>query len=767
MAPRRWALLCGGDFYFEGTARNNNNNNNLNSGEGKIRSYPHLRGCVRDVNAMHAFLVEYGVDPANIARLRATCLGDDNTCSRPVEEEGLWPTYRNIERELNRITDKAARGDLVYIHYSGHGIRRHPAQPNTDDGGDSIRGMALVMTDVLRGGSYLTGYQLGAFVKKMVEERGLRVTLVLDSCYSGRAIRNSCVTNASSRTVPGQYDDSLLESDIRADALADAIMNTATASAVQRGVASIRKSWLSSPTGCTVVTACGPHEAAVEGCFDTSVFVQGALSYCILDVLRESKGYQLPSHTRVVRRVRRRLKSIIYGQSPGLLGDGSYEFFGATSYIERPACSVTAVRHGGGHGGGEIDLGVGEVQGVAVGALYDIFRDMDHDDNNSIQVMRRAQVTHTSLFKSTAMLLPGSSIEELDDGRDWVAVLRQWALPNAVGVRFITKDQVLVAKLEAQLQKYPGLELINNSDSATSDDTRAAAFTVTIGQGCTYEVFQAGLRLPHLPSISVVSNEFGIDKLAYVLSHVSRFQALRKLVENTKSSPPWQPQAEADKFMLEIKSSTDPSKTIMETTSAPAYGSVQAEEGGKLDISLTYDGSFPTIYGSLFCFDATWGISKLHPSVEAGRVSEPGVPGYPFLEVTLEMVIPNKSSNDITTSVTDVLVAFVSTAEHVSWDEICLGPLPVDGGAVGKLMVVNNDGANTSTTRSSNGSSVLLPHNTTAQNWTTRPAKVVTKEILKNPGWTALGRVVQTSSTGTLGQITDTTADPSSSKQCC
>lgn len=143
----------------------------------------------------------------SIARLTATC-GE----GRPVEDEGFWPIHQNIVRELNRITVIVTRGDLVYIHYSGHGIRRDATPPDPD--GDSLRGMALVMTDVLRGGPYLSGYQLGSFIRTMVQ-KDLRVALVLDSCYSGRAIRGPEVTP---RTMPDQYDDTWLESDIEADA---------------------------------------------------------------------------------------------------------------------------------------------------------------------------------------------------------------------------------------------------------------------------------------------------------------------------------------------------------------------------------------------------------------------------------------------------------------------------------------------------------------------------------------------------------------------
>ncbi|KAK4233731.1 caspase domain-containing protein [Achaetomium macrosporum] len=675
MTPTKWALLCGGDHYFEGTARNR---------DGKTLKFPNLGGCVQDVNGMYNFLISTGMRPSNIARLTATC-GE----GRPVEDEEFWPTHQNIVRELNRITDIATPGDLVYIHYSGHGIRRDATPPNPD--GDSMMGMALVMTDVLRGGAYLTGYQLGSFIRKMVQ-KDLRVTLVLDSCYSGRAIRGpentpEITPEVTPRTVPHQYDDTLLESDAEADAAVDRI----DIASGLRDTESVRKDWLSNPTGCTILTACGPHEVAGERRFGDSTSKHGVLSYCILSLLREWRGNTLPSHARMIQHAKIQIRRIPVRQSPRILGDGNYEFFGASTYVERPSCHVTAIRVS------EIDLDVGSVQGVAVGALYDIFpRGFDSNlDEGDLRL--QAKVASVSLFQSTAVLLPGSSIA--NDGREWFAVLRQWALPNTSRVKFVTTDQTLHNKLKAKLEMYPGLELI---EGVTND----VAFTVKVDRERTYEILQDGHRLPRLPRISV-SDDSGVDKLAYTLSHVSRFLALRKLVEE----PPRHLQLE--KFRFEIKS---------DLSSAPntSNADISVQDGDTLDVSLTYDGPLPVVYASLFCFKASWGISKLDPSLDEGQVSHPAIPGIPISELEMTMEVPDKSRADDPTDITDVFVVFVSAAEHVSWDEICLDSLPVDG-TIGKLLISAERGN--------------LEH---------RDGKVVKKKS-GELGWTVLERVVHTS----------------------
>lgn len=72
----------------------------------------------------------------------------------------------------------AKGGDFVYIHYSGHGTRL----PS---------GLALVLlSEDGRGSRYLRGRNLASDLHNMVK-KGLRVTLVLDCCFSGSVVRNS------------------------------------------------------------------------------------------------------------------------------------------------------------------------------------------------------------------------------------------------------------------------------------------------------------------------------------------------------------------------------------------------------------------------------------------------------------------------------------------------------------------------------------------------------------------------------------------------
>lgn len=202
--PQKWALLCGGDYYAEANASQKNN---------QSRKRPkNLEGCANDVDAMKSLLTTFGVPERNIRILTATAPSGSE-----IEEEQRkrWPTKKNIRRELDKI-QKEAESDsensdrLLYFHYSGHGTFLED-----DDGRDDFRGTALVMTDVACGGPYLTGRRLGIWIKRLVKQSGFRVTVVLDSCFSGDGFRDESDTESDPtfepRNCPPEIDAETME----------------------------------------------------------------------------------------------------------------------------------------------------------------------------------------------------------------------------------------------------------------------------------------------------------------------------------------------------------------------------------------------------------------------------------------------------------------------------------------------------------------------------------------------------------------------------
>ena len=148
--------------------------------------YPSLGGCVSDINRIENFLTQkIGLLSDNILKLTASNSGK----SEPSEPSDKWPTYDNMVKAFNQIIDKAASGDQVCIYYSGHGGRTTTAFPKLkgEDGLDET----LVPTDIGNSEArYLRDIEIAHLLKKMVD-KGLVVTMILDSCHSGGATRGN------------------------------------------------------------------------------------------------------------------------------------------------------------------------------------------------------------------------------------------------------------------------------------------------------------------------------------------------------------------------------------------------------------------------------------------------------------------------------------------------------------------------------------------------------------------------------------------------
>lgn len=106
-------------------------------------------------------------------------------------------TYENIIKELNYLTKKTKEGDIVYIHFSGHG------QPFEDINGDEHDGWdeSFVPFDahlyyeenVYSGNKHLTDDILNTYlikIRKKIGEHGI-LYVTIDACHAGNSYRDS------------------------------------------------------------------------------------------------------------------------------------------------------------------------------------------------------------------------------------------------------------------------------------------------------------------------------------------------------------------------------------------------------------------------------------------------------------------------------------------------------------------------------------------------------------------------------------------------
>ncbi|KAI1821597.1 caspase domain-containing protein [Xylaria intraflava] len=691
-AIERWALLIGIDYYFPGKERN-------------VSLRP-LKGCVRDVQLIQEYLKSIDVPESRTIKLTASPSPDGNGIKEPPEQ---WPTHENITAKLDYIRNEASKGALVYIHYSGHGILRRKIKVEDTDGGNKLTGTALVLTNVLSGGAYLSGYQLGVKVKRMVESKNLRVTLALDSCHSGHGVRDDDSSSGDTTydeegnptaVVRGidEVDDSELESDKQA--------NEDAAAEDGKRHADAELSWLDNPHSCTVLTACGVHQTAGEMAFGkVSSERNGVFTHWMLDMLRQYPKTQLPSYSQMRRCIQFKTKTTPprREQTPGIFGDAMHEFFGPKRLPWVPSCGII-------NEDGKYMLAAGKAQGVAVGAIYELRpedreADMGHAHKASQWGPLRVRIKEVDDLRSEAEAMSESDVPRIEElirlGN--YAVLHQWALPEKTYVsishrnrdglqqeRHRKKDvfaffgkywqrfrimltrqssdkstaeqafrlEEIKASAEKELETTPNLHL------KPAEGTEKADFQIILDENETAEICDGeGKPLAGLPSISL--REGGaIGRLVEVLRHAARFQAVKEL---RYGKPAGKRLLTEEHFSFEVFDANG-QPALMNTA-----GQYEAKHNQGLQFILRPKQDKGPLYVTLFNLtEDAWAAVNLYPS--------PGVPPplveheYPT-DVKIRMTVPERSDGQTSPrrSCVDIVRAYVyKGSAPLSWDELQL-----------------------------------------------------------------------------------------------
>lgn len=164
-----------------------------------IDNYPQkpLVSCVNDVREISKCLRERA--EAMKAKLCLTVL---TACSpgpvKSIQSDELtdaeeYATYHRILESLQKTIHATKPGDLIYIHFSGHGTHLPPDR-KTHLLQNRIGDTALVvLNDLNQGIRYFRGWHLARLIREMIsnadEPQSAEVILVLDCCVAGSVMR--------------------------------------------------------------------------------------------------------------------------------------------------------------------------------------------------------------------------------------------------------------------------------------------------------------------------------------------------------------------------------------------------------------------------------------------------------------------------------------------------------------------------------------------------------------------------------------------------
>lgn len=220
-----------------------------------------LRGCVNDVINMTGVLTQvYGFAKSDIVTLT-----------------DFAATKKAMQAAIRALVTGARKGDVLYLHYSGHGANVPDKNGDEADGRDEI----LCPTD-LDWKAPLTDDWLRTTFNRL--KAGVSLTVVMDCCHSGTNTRAILPPDAPSipRYLPNPWDLMAVESGRKLRGTVRVGMHAASRAARKRS---------------DVVNVDIP-EVLVTGCRDTQTSADayiggsfnGALTYNLVASIKEKKG---------------------------------------------------------------------------------------------------------------------------------------------------------------------------------------------------------------------------------------------------------------------------------------------------------------------------------------------------------------------------------------------------------------------------------------------------------------------------------------------
>lgn len=565
------ALLIGIDCYLP---------NRLPDGS----SYPSLNGCVRDITHIETFLRgRLGLADGQIIKLTATNTGTGGT---PLEPKKSWPTYKNMVAAFKKITEAAAPGEQVYVHYAGHGGRGVTAFPKLK--GENGLDESLVPADI--GDSearYLRDVEIAHLIKRMTDKE-LLVTLVFDSCHSGGATRGGGTPGAAVRGIASIDTSEPPKDSLVATAEELELTWRAAPPDATRG-AQLGAGWFPQTPGSVLLAACRANELANEFPFEGNES-NGALTYWLLDSLKQL-GPDLTfemMHDRILAKVHAKFPR----QTPQLHGDGSRVVFDAGHVLRPPSARVIEVDRAR----RRVRIKAGLAQGVGVGARFAIYAADATDFNQEtsrLAIVEAAEVTPTETLADAVEPNNIAGVEEdaqavrLDAGavrfEGRVLAVRRDDLPAS-----IDQDGAL-RRLEREVDKRSWVRLAKEGE--------AADYQVAVNFEGEYEVWEpSGRVISNLRPLLKAQEPDSASKLADRLVHLTKYNNV-KLIENSSAIAPLA-------RLLEL--------SVDEKKAKGPGGEVVLDEGDQLTLTVR-NKSAQALNITILDLQPDWGITKLYP----------------------------------------------------------------------------------------------------------------------------------------------------------
>ncbi|WP_226889516.1 caspase family protein [Nostoc sp. MG11] len=619
-----YALLIGIDYYRENP------------------SYESLKGCVRDIN----LVADYLKKTLKVSEERIFKLTSSNPeISNVVESEEALPIYENIIRKFDAITQAAISGTQVYIHYSGHGGRATTIYPELKRNGQPDEG--IVPMDIGdQQGRYLRDVELATLLKRMTD-KGLIVTVILDSCHSGGATRGDDVAIRGGK---GGIDTASRNAKSLVAPREDLIKNWL---ALTEGTASTSSAgrWLPQTRDYVLLAACRPSEFAHEFAV-SSKQRHGALTYWMIDTLTSSPSGL--TYKVLHDRISAKIQSKIPQQMPMLLGEYDRLVFGVEKGSLQYAINVLEVI--------EEDLepkrvllSAGIANGLGVGARFAIYPFGLTDFTQKKEQIAIVEIIEVNAIDSWADVIEILRHSTIDQGAQ--AVMLSASVDLVRNVRFLKKSigkaeqlsQAVADQQEATLEVVEKL-IASNGWLRLADGKQKEDYQVAVNNQGEYEICVGTPLKNLLPALKIEDPE-APQKIVQRLVHLVKYQVIQELSNqfsdltnqievNLLTQPNWR-----TGMPKKPQPFPDPTNLIVKT--------------GEVTFLRIKNTSSQVLNITILDLEPTWAISRIQIERQE-RVFYPFNPGQEML-IPIKFNLPNTTRYD---QARETLKVFVTIGQN-------------------------------------------------------------------------------------------------------
>ncbi|MBD3883952.1 caspase family protein [Phormidium tenue FACHB-886] len=502
-APNIYVLLIGIDYYTPN------------------RWYKSLKGAVRDINLVNTVLEK---TLKNQLKRVHRLLSPNPEEPAPTEvKEAQKPTYENIVNTFKTITDEAAPGELVYIHYSGHGGQATTIYPELKQGVDQNDEGIVPMDIGDQEGRYLRDVEITTLLKRMTD-KGLVVTVILDSCHSGGATRGDAQIRSSELGV----DTTERSAESLVASREELLSNWREQAERGIGVAGLPQA-----KDYVLLAACRSNEFAYEYPVNGSDR-HGALTYWMVDTLTSSATKGQPLTYKLLHdRINAQIQSKFPQQLPMILGESSRLVFGSEIWSTPYTVQVIKVQP-------EITLNAGMAQGLSKGTQFSIYPLSTTDFTDKTK--------QVAIVEVTSVAGGGSSARVLQPEEGGIAI--NGTIESGAPAVMVSAPVDLVQRVRLVVDKEPGNaenqlppNLVSRQKEALENVRQALAgngwvlemkqgevdrYQLAVGRSGEYEICTQSVIENLRPALSI-DDPNAATTVVQRLVHLAKYQAVQSL----------------------------------------------------------------------------------------------------------------------------------------------------------------------------------------------------------------------------------------------